>query len=240
MQLRGAKLSTLMQKTAYAGIKEKKAEVTRKASDNNVRQVTLAIQHTFKRRPNPAQIWKRIRHKDFTRQVKNFLWKSLHSAHRIGSYWKHIPECEDRATCQCRRTEFGAATFTDEKGRNLPGVSRLYRILISESIFMIWKVRNECVITKGGDSSPVNMVHNKWLHAINQRLLFDRVLTNHAKYGKQNSIKTSVVLHTWSSTLLNEEDLPEDWTKEPRVLVGTEPKSSRSPPQPSGRRGQGR
>ncbi|KAJ7478462.1 hypothetical protein FB451DRAFT_1172791 [Mycena latifolia] len=47
MQLRGVKLSTLTQKTAYVdvGIKERKAEVMRKASDDNVKQVTLAI-HT--------------------------------------------------------------------------------------------------------------------------------------------------------------------------------------------------
>ncbi|KAJ7454259.1 hypothetical protein FB451DRAFT_965617, partial [Mycena latifolia] len=65
-------------------------------------------------------------------------------------------------------------------------------------------------------------IHNKWLHTINQCLPFDCILTNHAKYGKQNSIKTSLVLQIWSSTLMNKEDLPENWVKEPRILVGTE------------------
>ncbi|KAJ7488206.1 hypothetical protein FB451DRAFT_1025532 [Mycena latifolia] len=283
MQLQGAKLSALTQKIAYAGIKEFKAEITWKASDNNVKQVALATRREFNRLPTAAQVWRSIRHKDFTRQVKNFLWKSLHSAHRIGSFWKHIPECEERGVCQfCDETEdlehillhckrpgqsliwslaknlwlqkyptwpeislgsvlgCGLATFTDNRGRNLPGESRFYRILISESIFTIWKVRNESVIGKGGESLPAGEIRNKWLHAINQRLLFDRILTNHEKYGKQNSIKSSLVLQTWSSTLLNEEDLPENWIKEPRVLVGIEPKSSHPPPRPSGRRGRGR
>ncbi|KAJ7483379.1 hypothetical protein FB451DRAFT_1393485 [Mycena latifolia] len=283
LQLRGAKLSTLTQATAYAGIKERKADVTRKASENNVKQVALATQHVFKRFPTTAQVWKSIRHKDFTRQTKNFFWKSLHSAHRIGTFWQHIPDCEDRGICQfCKEPEdldhillrckrpgqsqiwalakelwlrkhpiwpepslgsvlgCGLANFTDDKGRDLPGTSRLYRILVSESIFTIWKIRNESVIARSGDALPVNMIHNKWFHTINQCLLFDRILTNHAKYGKQNSIKTSLVLQTWSSTLMNEEDLPENWIKEPRVLVGTEPQSSHPAPQPSGRRGRGR
>ncbi|KAJ7601415.1 hypothetical protein B0H17DRAFT_969783, partial [Mycena rosella] len=282
LQLRGAKLSSLTQATAYAGIKELKASVTRKASDNSVKQITIASQLNFNSLPSPAQVWKSIRHKDFTRQVRNLLWKSLHSAHRIGSFWKHIPECEARGICQfCNETEdlehillkckrpgqaqiwalakdlwlrkhtswpelsiggalgCGLAAFTDEKGRALPGTSRFYRILISESIFIIWKIRNESVISKGGEPLPTNMIHNKWVHSINQRLLFDRILTNHAKYGKQNSINKSLVLQTWSATLLDEEDLPDDWIKEPRVLVGTEPKSSHPPSQPSGRRGRG-
>ncbi|KAJ7489491.1 hypothetical protein FB451DRAFT_1025059, partial [Mycena latifolia] len=128
---------------------------------------------------------------------KNFLWKSLHSAHRIGDFWKHIPECEDRGICQfcdepedlehivlkCRRPgqdtiwslvkdlwsrkhrtwpelslgsilSCGLATFEGEKGRGLPGTARLYCILVSESLFTIWKIHNECVISRGGRTSP--------------------------------------------------------------------------------------
>ncbi|KAJ7185383.1 hypothetical protein C8R46DRAFT_820360, partial [Mycena filopes] len=38
----------------------------------------------------------------------------------------------------------GLASFTDENGRPLPGATRLYHILISESLFLIWKIRNDC------------------------------------------------------------------------------------------------
>ncbi|KAJ7911321.1 hypothetical protein B0H13DRAFT_1614752, partial [Mycena leptocephala] len=281
--LRGAKLNKLMQAIAYAGIRERKAPVLRKSLVNSVTQVITAIKNNFNHSPTPAQVWKSIRHKDFTRQVKNFLWKSLHSAHRIGAFWKHIPECEERAICQfCNELEdlehillkckhpgqelvwklakdlwlrknpvwpdlslgsalgCGLATILDEKGRTLPGASRLYRILISESIYVIWKIRNDSVIGQGGEPVPDNKIHNKWLHAINLRLKFDCVLTNYTKYGKQSSIKTSLVLQTWSSTLADEDKLPENWIREPRVLVGTEPPSSHPPPQPSGRRGRNR
>ncbi|KAJ7018378.1 hypothetical protein C8F04DRAFT_977361, partial [Mycena alexandri] len=281
--LRGAKLSSLTQAVAYTGIKARREPVTRKATENNIKQITTAAQQVFSFCPTPAEIWKSIRHKDFNRQVKNFLWKSIHGAHRIGSFWTHIPECRERATCNfCNETEdlehvlikcrqpgqtqvwslakdlwlrkhptwpepslggvlgCGLATFKNEKGKNSPGLARLFRILVSESIFVIWKIRNDTVISHDGEPVLENMIHNKWLQAINLRLTFDRILTNHAKYGKQNSIKSSLVLQTWSSTLLNEELLPGDWINQPRVLVGIEPKSSHPPSQPSGRRGRGR
>ncbi|KAJ7142254.1 hypothetical protein C8R44DRAFT_865616 [Mycena epipterygia] len=281
--LRGAKLLTLTQATAYAGIKEQKDAVSRKATDNNIKQVIEAIKREFGWAPTAAQIWKSIRHKDFTRQLTNFLYKSLHSAHKIGAYWKHIPECEERGVRQfCNETEdldhillrcrkpgqklvwslakelwlkkypvwsepslgnilgCSLATFKDEKKKNLNGTTRLYRILISESVFVIWKLRNESVIKKQGETLADNLIRNKWLHAINLRLQFDCVLTNHAKYGKQNSISQSLVLQTWRSTLMNEEELPENWIREPRVLVGTEEHSSHPAPQPSGRRGRNR
>ncbi|KAJ7867568.1 hypothetical protein B0H13DRAFT_1636094 [Mycena leptocephala] len=100
LTLHGAKLEKLTQAIAYAGIRERKAPVLRKFSVNNVTQVITAIKNNFNHSPTPAQVWKSIRHKDFTCQVKNFLWKSLHSAHRIGAFWKHIPECEECAICQ--------------------------------------------------------------------------------------------------------------------------------------------
>ncbi|KAJ7181112.1 hypothetical protein C8R46DRAFT_1319730, partial [Mycena filopes] len=276
-------LAALTQRLAYAGIKERKEAASRKASVNNVKQVTSALKAEFNRSPTNAQVWASIRHKDFTRQVRNFLWKSLHSAHRIGKFWSHVPECGDRAICghckepedlehillKCRRPGqaqiwdlakdlwhkkhpewpeltlgsilgCGLASFTDEKGRPLLGASRLYRILISESMFLIWKIRNNCVINRRGEALPENAIRNKWLYVVNLRLKFDCALTNHGKFGKQNSIKVSVVLQTWKSTLLNEDELPDNWIRAPRVLVGTEPKSSHPSPIPPGRRGRNR
>ncbi|KAJ7017589.1 hypothetical protein C8F04DRAFT_889097, partial [Mycena alexandri] len=101
----------------------------------------------------------------------------------------------------------------------------------TESLFMIWKIRNDSVIKREGAAVPAHEIHNKWLYAINMRLKFDRALTNYAKFGKQNSIKVSLVLQTWSSTLMEEDKLPENWIREPRVLVGTE-QTHRTPPSP--------
>ncbi|KAJ7831988.1 hypothetical protein B0H13DRAFT_1605551, partial [Mycena leptocephala] len=132
----------------------------------------------------------------------------------------------------------GLVVISDDKGRPLPGASRLYRILISESIFIIWKVRNSSVISQGGQSLSNTEIQNRWLHAINQRLNLDRTLTNRARYGKQFSVKPDLVLQTWSSTLKDEEELPDDWLRVPKVLVGIEP--LRPPSPPAGRRGRNR
>ncbi|KZT03820.1 uncharacterized protein LAESUDRAFT_658954, partial [Laetiporus sulphureus 93-53] len=37
-------------------------------------------------------------------------------------------------------------SFSDDEGRRRPGATRLYRILISESTYLIWNLRNERVI----------------------------------------------------------------------------------------------
>ncbi|KAJ7930300.1 hypothetical protein B0H13DRAFT_1595499, partial [Mycena leptocephala] len=213
---------------AYAGIKEKRGAVSRIATDNNVKLIISATKQEFNRVPTNSQVWSSTRHKDFTREVRNFLWKSVHSAHHIGTFWKHIPECEEHGICQvCAVPEdlehillkckspgqsqiwalakelwlkkfpkwpelslggilgCGLATFTDDKGKSLPGASHLYRILISESLFTIWKVRNHRVISENGGPLSPNAIHSKWLAAINLHLRFDCALTNHAKYGKQ-------------------------------------------------------
>jgi ribonuclease HI len=282
-QLRGAKLSSLTQRVAYAGIKELRGPVVRKSTDDNISQIISDLRDHFDLLPAASQIWNSFRNNDFSRQAKQFLWKSVHSSHRIGVFWKHIPECEERGICQtCNETEdlehillkctrpgqslvwslarelwlkkhpswpslsmglilgCGLASFSDENGRKSQGIARLFRILISESAFSIWKIRNDVVIKRAGDALSENAIHNKWLHAINQRLQFDCFLTNHAKYGKQNSIPSSLVIQTWSKTLLDEENLQPDWTKGPRVLVGIEPRTSHPPSQPSGRRGRNR
>ncbi|KAJ7750007.1 hypothetical protein B0H16DRAFT_1374447, partial [Mycena metata] len=100
LQLRGAKLSTLSQRTAYRGIKALKEKVHRKATDENVLSTQQAVKSLFKKAPTEKLIWKSIRSKDLSRQVRNFMWKTSHGAHRIGKFWAHIPEMEDRANCQ--------------------------------------------------------------------------------------------------------------------------------------------
>ncbi|KAJ6571170.1 hypothetical protein B0H19DRAFT_847804, partial [Mycena capillaripes] len=266
LELKGAKLATMTQAIVYAGIKEAKATAFRKATDNTIKQVLTATQQNFNRLPLPAEIWKSIRHKDFTRQTRNFLWKSMHDAHRIGQFWKHIPTCEQWGICQyCEETEdlehillkckrpgqqiiwrlakelwlkkhpiwpdlslgsvlgCGLASFRNNGGKILPGTSRLYRILISESLFIIWKARNDIVIQ--GDGKPLSdaEIHNRWVFRINQRLGRDCTLSNQARYDKQISVKPALVLQTWSSMLQNEDKLPENWLRVPRVLVGIGP-----------------
>jgi hypothetical protein len=53
---------------------------------------------------------------------------------------------------------------------------------------------------------------------INARLSLDKSSTSQ-KYGRK-AIKQPVVLSTWEKLLKDERDLPRNWLKTPRVLVG--------------------
>ncbi|KAJ7154163.1 hypothetical protein C8R46DRAFT_839212, partial [Mycena filopes] len=211
--------------------------------------------------PTPAAIWKSIKHKDITRQIRTFLWRSIHGSLRIGKYWRHIPECEDREMCptcdvtedlehiifQCTRTgqaqvwelakklwvkkghdwptpTLGGvlgcklATFKAD-GRLAPADARLYVIIITESLYLIWKLRCEYVVSReGADPASAREIHNRWVHVINERLEVDRHLTDHLRYGKQFSIAPSLVLETWKGVLEDEIKLPENWLRGPEVL----------------------
>ncbi|KAJ6585852.1 hypothetical protein B0H19DRAFT_1321696 [Mycena capillaripes] len=278
-RLRGAKLSTVTQAIAYAGIREQKERVSRKTTDDNVNHIQTAVHEAFGYRPTTAQIWKSIRHKDIARQIRNFLWKTMHGAYRLGRYWLHIPGFEDRATCRacgeiesmehillhCTRpgraeiwqlaenvwkknyTDWPSlsmgsilgsslAVFKDNRGRVLHGKARLYRILVSESMYAIWKMRCDSVLSRAGDLIPVQETHNKWIGTINERILTDRVLASSSKYKKGASIPSALVLQTWSGTLKNEDQMPENWLWEPEVLVGLECLRSQRPPFPPPRR----
>jgi hypothetical protein len=137
------------------------------------------------------------KHKDFTRKVRDFLWKSVQGTYKIGKYWAHIDGFQDRATCQhcheredmthillkCRagprETAWQLANdvWSRRNQTNIPdttgnvlgcglaafksgdkqdkGKGRLYRILVSETAYLIWKLRNERTIQdEGGRPKP--------------------------------------------------------------------------------------
>ncbi|KAJ6451089.1 hypothetical protein C8R47DRAFT_998661 [Mycena vitilis] len=282
--LRGAKLSTLTQAMAYRAINQLRSQIHRKATDENIKTTQDAVAALYKKTPKAGAIWKAIRSPDISRQIKNFLWKTIHGAHRVGKFWLDIPEMDDRATCQhcgvlesmehilleCTRPGqkevwklaeelwlldhkdwpavslgailgCGLAIFKDENGKNLPAAARLFRIIMTESMHLIWKLRCDCVIARDGESPSLNEIHNKWVAQINERLNIDRALTNRIKFGKQYSLPPSLVLETWRGSLLDEDKLPKDWLRDPEVLVGiVSMRSRRSPSPPVGRRGRNR
>ncbi|KAJ6463824.1 hypothetical protein C8R47DRAFT_1057618 [Mycena vitilis] len=279
-QLRGAKLSTLTQADAYKAIKDLRDPVVRKTTEEYVRCIQEAVKSLYKKSPTAASLWKSIRDRDISRQIRNFLWKTIHGAHRIGKFWLNIPDLEDRAKCQhcgdlenmehilvqCTRPGrqiiwdlaeklwllkhkswpaislgsilgAGLASFEDEDGKKLPNTARLYKILLTESMYLIWKIRCEVVIGGGGVEKTPTEIHNRWVAAVNERLEIDRNLTNQ----KGSSILGSSTRPTWRGTLKDEDKLPDKWLSEPEVLVGILPiRSLRSPSPPVGRRGRNR
>ncbi|KAJ8690307.1 hypothetical protein PTI98_011742 [Pleurotus ostreatus] len=106
---------------------------------------------------------------------------------------------------------------TDGPKRDAGG-ERLWRIIVSESAHLIWKLRCERVIQNENAPFTTQEVNNRWLTTINARLDTDREMTNE-NLGK-HKIKTKVVLQTWKGALEEEKKLN-------GVLVGIKPRPIR-------------
>jgi ribonuclease HI len=229
------------QRIFYRSICEEKtrALVPRQSTLNKLETVREAVKNVFGRHVSDAEIWRVVSAKDILPRPAQFLWKGLHNAHRIGKYWTHIPECEDRAICKdCEVFEdlehilvgcqspgqeiiwqaaeklwlekeanwpevslgtilgCGLAEFRDGRGKLKEGTRRLYRILMSESAYLIWRIRNERVISRNGAPAMEEEIVNKWKFAINQWLQVEKVLANRPIKGKRPALVPQLVIAT--------------------------------------------
>ncbi|KAJ6449573.1 hypothetical protein C8R45DRAFT_849688, partial [Mycena sanguinolenta] len=115
----------------------------------------------------------------------------------------------------------GLARFRSSHGKILPTKNRLFAIVVSISMRIIWNLRNQCVFET--HSSPSEQeINSRWVSMMNAALRQDQLLTNTARFGDL-AIKKQLVLNTWSGTLFDEDSLPDDWTKTKGVLVGIRP-----------------
>ena len=108
----------------------------------------------------------------------------------------------------------GLAAFTINDNPN-DGKSRLYRIIVSETAYLIWKIRNERRIRDddGGERSNIEgETTTRWRKALNKRLTNDRFLTDSIRFRKR-ALKAELVKRTWTGCLENEEALPQEWHK---------------------------
>ena len=123
---------------------------------------------------------------------------------------------------------------------------RLYRILISETAYLIWKIRNERRIRDSDGKERIDIereTETRWKNALNKRLTNDRFLTNSTQFRKR-ALNEGLIKRTWTGCLDNEEALPQDWYKtkggfsgyvvggSARICtVGPSPTQARSPTQ---------
>ncbi|KAJ7726858.1 hypothetical protein B0H14DRAFT_2410354 [Mycena olivaceomarginata] len=116
----------------------------------------------------------------------------------------------------------GLASFKNEEGNVKVGDARLYRILMSELAYLIWKLWCERVIQNEGRHATDTEIHNRWVTTMNARLSLDCSMTDR-KFEKK-AIPVKKVLTTWKNILKDEARLPDDWTGSAGVLVGIEPR----------------
>ncbi|KAF8224217.1 hypothetical protein L208DRAFT_1410646 [Tricholoma matsutake] len=136
-------------------------------------QIQNEVEDATGKIPSEDQIWKAIQHKDFSRNLRYFLWMATHNAYRIGEYWLKEIFCEElQNRCDCthcsspgqkevwelakqmraqkslewRQPWIGniiscaLTEFKNNDGKSPPGANRLWRILISKSAHLIWKL----------------------------------------------------------------------------------------------------
>ncbi|EJD54705.1 hypothetical protein AURDEDRAFT_51216 [Auricularia subglabra TFB-10046 SS5] len=98
----------LKQKEAAWAIREavKRSTSPRKTTAKNVTMIKDDIKAYCGYTPTTEQIWQGIRGNDMSRQVRNFLWKAVHGAHKIGPYFEKMPSpWREMAQCPTCGTE---------------------------------------------------------------------------------------------------------------------------------------
>ncbi|KAJ3817209.1 RNase H-domain-containing protein [Lentinula raphanica] len=111
----------------------------------------------------------------------------------------------------------GALNIRNQNGKTSPGESRLYRIIVSESAHLIWKLRNERVINQT-DPLPRERIEKRWRTTIHGRYQIDCILAT-SRFGKKK-LPTKVKKRTWGK-VIHVEHLPSDEDREGiGVLVG--------------------
>ena len=120
----------------------------------------------------------------------------------------------------------GLAKFKRENGRPDGAKNRLYRILITESVHLIWVLLCERRIAKGDNPHDYHTeqgVRDRWFRKMNERLQIDCLLTNSFLYEKK-ALKTRKVYDTWAKCSTNTEDTHHKWCRNPGLLVGMTPR----------------
>ena len=104
--LTGAQLSKMTQMLAYQGICETKILRYKQGMACMLDITRYVGEEAFGSLPSNEAIWWSIQDKDIPRSCWTFLWKALHNAHKVGSYWERITSHEHRSLChECGGTD---------------------------------------------------------------------------------------------------------------------------------------
>lgn len=277
----GIPLAAITQKLATRVIRKSKTIRTepRTRTVENLERARNALAAILRYRLPDAKIWRALLHKDFSLEVRQFLWRVIHEGLRCGPFlanwggeWLEKSRCKACPTHPVESIEHillhcvdparariwelaeelwsatsqpwpalslgliigcGAVRFTtvDGKGdeQEALGTSRLFRIVLSEAAYLIWRLRCKRVIEHEDEPDwkhPTAFIESEWLRIINDRLTSDRLLTNQRIY-KKKALKKSLVIDTWQC-LIDPASLPDDWITFPGVLVGRRPAARRA------------
>ncbi|KZT18711.1 hypothetical protein NEOLEDRAFT_1038555, partial [Neolentinus lepideus HHB14362 ss-1] len=99
--LHGVKLSALTQQIAYQAIRNTKAEKhpPRSSASNNLARIQAGLVEQIEHPETTAQIWLQCQNTNLRPLVRQFLYKAIQHAYRIGDFWTPIAGYEERAVC---------------------------------------------------------------------------------------------------------------------------------------------
>ncbi|KAH8992432.1 ribonuclease H-like protein [Lactarius akahatsu] len=98
--LQGAKLATITQAVAYKGIQENTTKNQRRTTNINLEKIKSDLRDQIGTSETNESIWRNIRKAPIRLKIREFFYKTLHGTQKIGRYWHHIPNYEERSICQ--------------------------------------------------------------------------------------------------------------------------------------------
>ncbi|RPD58238.1 hypothetical protein L226DRAFT_466248 [Lentinus tigrinus ALCF2SS1-7] len=138
--------------------------------------------------------------------------------------WKLLKKLWQLTGCEWKRpcwgTAFGAAcaVFKSADGARKHDLESLWCILCTEVVHMIWKMRCERIIQKGGAEFTRRETTNRFYSALESRLMVDRRVA--AKASSKRALKPDDVARIWHPILEDRDNLPPNWVVQSGVLVG--------------------
>ncbi|KAL0573592.1 hypothetical protein V5O48_008369 [Marasmius crinis-equi] len=99
LRIKGLKLASLTQKTAYQAIRRVKIMKPRKYTKKHESLAQSAVRDMTGKMPRASEIWKAIRKPTIFRRPRQFLFYAMHNAYKLDWFFKHIDGAEDRVNC---------------------------------------------------------------------------------------------------------------------------------------------
>ncbi|RPD55593.1 hypothetical protein L226DRAFT_546881 [Lentinus tigrinus ALCF2SS1-7] len=117
-------------------------------------------------------------------------------------------------------TALGAAcaVFETEEGSRKTHAEALWTILMTESLYFIWKLRCERVIQNEKCEFTIPEVTKRWYAAMDRRLDLDR--RSCAGYWGKCALRAGTIACIWEPVLQACGELPRNWVTNSGVLVG--------------------
>ncbi|KAJ3733993.1 hypothetical protein DFJ43DRAFT_1131013 [Lentinula guzmanii] len=102
----GAKLNSTTQTRAYKTIRQIKMSkkqyqkaIDRRNTKINTGRAKSVVKEIMGSEPSNKILWRSLRHKDFSRKFRYFIWMVAHEGYKTGNYWQNISNFENRANC---------------------------------------------------------------------------------------------------------------------------------------------